>query len=248
MLRAALLSTGLLLLGVAPAAANLITNPEFTNDLSGWSNSEDKFRSPDDSDGNVSSGSVQFVVEDIETQTMSMCVPVSVGLGYEFSFDVKLDFSNNNSGEAGMVVRFKGETDCGGADLVPFPANLFETLAPDWKKRTSQTTSPAGSVAALVVLTVTKKSGGGGSVTANLDEIFFDVSAAQPDCGDPVAEFGAVTASDALHVLRSSVGTASCQPCVCDVNQSGSTTASDALLVLRAAVGHEVVLLCTACS
>jgi hypothetical protein len=76
-------------------------------------------------------------------------------------------------------------------------------------------------------------------------------------CGDPVAalpvfEDGAalprvITASDALFVLRTAVGTASCLACVCDVNGSGSVTASDALIVLRRAVGQQVGLACPSC-
>ena len=47
----------------------------------------------------------------------------------------------------------------------------------------------------------------------------------------------AVTASDALFVLRSGVGLETCALCVCDVNDSGNIAATDALSVLRAAVG-----------
>lgn len=65
-------------------------------------------------------------------------------------------------------------------------------------------------------------------------------------CGDPVGP-GSINASDALHVLRSAVGTASCPSCVCDVDDSGTIAASDALVVLRAAVGHQVNLFCACC-
>lgn len=74
-------------------------------------------------------------------------------------------------------------------------------------------------------------------------------------CGDPIdpppAALGispsAVTASDALFVLGAAVGAASCELCVCDVNDSGSVTASDALGVLSAAVGGSATLICPAC-
>jgi uncharacterized delta-60 repeat protein len=58
---------------------------------------------------------------------------------------------------------------------------------------------------------------------------------------------GSVTATDALIVLRVSVGSTSCLACVCDVDDSGGTTASDALRVLRAAVGQNVTLNCPPC-
>jgi hypothetical protein len=57
----------------------------------------------------------------------------------------------------------------------------------------------------------------------------------------------AITASDALVVLRSATGAAQCALCVCDVNGSGGITASDALVVLRSAVGLPVTLDCPAC-
>jgi hypothetical protein len=57
----------------------------------------------------------------------------------------------------------------------------------------------------------------------------------------------AITASDALIVLRTAVGLEECPACVCDVNDSASITASDALIVLRFAVGQPVTLSCPAC-
>lgn len=247
MARATILRSFLVVFLATPAGANLLPNPEFDTDLSGWTGSQAQLYSPDDSDGSPTSGSVQFEVEDIGSESMTACVPVSVGVGYDLSLDVKLDFSPNNQGKAGMVVRFKSAANCSGADLQPFPANISLSFAPDWTKQQGVTTSPEGAVAALVSLTVTKTNGGGGSVVANLDEVFFGVAGGGPGCGDPVVPYGTVTSSDALHVLRSSVGTASCEECHCDANNSGSTTASDALTVLRAAVDLPVDLVCPDC-
>jgi hypothetical protein len=73
-------------------------------------------------------------------------------------------------------------------------------------------------------------------------------------CGDPVqaGESGAgvsaiVTASDALFVLRASIGTDTCLLCLCDVNDSGTITASDALAVMQVAAGGSIVLRCPPC-
>ncbi len=65
-------------------------------------------------------------------------------------------------------------------------------------------------------------------------------------CGDATPPDG-ITAPDALYVLRSAVGTASCDLCVCDVDGGGTITAPDALRVLRHAVGQNVELQCPAC-
>ena len=79
-------------------------------------------------------------------------------------------------------------------------------------------------------------------------------------CGDPISDAvvgfrsasmppvgNAVTASDALYVLQSAVGTASCALCVCDVNADQNIAASDALAILVSAVGGAVSLACPAC-
>ncbi len=69
------------------------------------------------------------------------------------------------------------------------------------------------------------------------------------DCGDP-DDSGARTATDALFVLRAAVGTAQCDPCLCNVDASSGAnpvTATDALRLLRVAVGQPVVLTCPVC-
>jgi len=66
------------------------------------------------------------------------------------------------------------------------------------------------------------------------------------DCGDANVS-GSITATDALIVLRTAVGSSVCGLCICDANDSGGVTASDALLVLRYAVGQPLVLNCPAC-
>lgn len=78
------------------------------------------------------------------------------------------------------------------------------------------------------------------------------------DCGDPVPDASmtadstvmphAVTASDALYILRAAIGLASCEDCVCDVDGSGGVTATDALVSLKIAVGQQIPLECPACA
>jgi hypothetical protein len=68
--------------------------------------------------------------------------------------------------------------------------------------------------------------------------------AARGDCGQPVSDREAPTASDALYILRTAVGLQECPLQVCDVNSSGGINATDALTVLRRAVGLPVELNC----
>ena len=75
--------------------------------------------------------------------------------------------------------------------------------------------------------------------------------AAKGDCGQPSSNGANPSTSDALAVLKKSVGqtggTCDAKPCICDVNGSGGTTTSDALLVLKKAVGQTVTLNCSKC-
>jgi hypothetical protein len=73
-----------------------------------------------------------------------------------------------------------------------------------------------------------------------------DVDQVCKACGQPVGTGAAPTASDALAILRTAVGTGQCAPCVCDVDGTGSVVASDALLTLKRAVGQGVTLTCSA--
>jgi hypothetical protein len=65
-------------------------------------------------------------------------------------------------------------------------------------------------------------------------------------CGDFNGD-GSIVASDALNILRTSVGSLSCLLCVCDTDGSGDTVASDALRDLRYAVDLPVTLNCPPC-
>ena len=68
--------------------------------------------------------------------------------------------------------------------------------------------------------------------------------AATGDCGQPLSNGDAPTASDALFTLRAAIGIATCDLEVCDVDGNCSLSASDALRILGKAVGQPVELLC----
>ena len=63
-------------------------------------------------------------------------------------------------------------------------------------------------------------------------------------CGDAAAEFGAVTATDAIYILRAAIGLGTCDACVCDVDDTGAITTTDALRTLQHAVGLDIPLQC----
>jgi hypothetical protein len=63
-------------------------------------------------------------------------------------------------------------------------------------------------------------------------------------CARPSGGANKPSSSDALLILRTAVGTRSCNLCVCDVDGGGSVLTTDALVALRAAVGISVTLNC----
>jgi len=71
------------------------------------------------------------------------------------------------------------------------------------------------------------------------------LSVSEPVCGDPGGS--GVTAGDALQVLRTSVGSRTCLPCLCDVDGNGFIQAGDALKTLRFAVSGAPALNCAPC-
>ncbi|HYB98885.1 MAG TPA: DUF4215 domain-containing protein [Candidatus Limnocylindrales bacterium] len=72
-------------------------------------------------------------------------------------------------------------------------------------------------------------------------------AAAFGDCSQPVTSGSQPTASDCLYILRTGVGLADCELCVCDTNGSFSISATDALVCLKVAVDQPVPLQCPSC-
>ena len=67
------------------------------------------------------------------------------------------------------------------------------------------------------------------------------------ECGDAAPNDPGLSVLDALVTLKTAVGTASCDPCTCDVDASGTVTVQDALRILSKSVGLSVALTCPAC-
>jgi hypothetical protein len=66
-------------------------------------------------------------------------------------------------------------------------------------------------------------------------------------CGD-FDDNGVIQSSDALNVLKASVGQKDCVLCICDLDGNGVKSATDALVVLKTAVGVAITLKCPLCS
>lgn len=215
-------------------AQNLLPNSGFDDDLQGWTASAGTSWSEDDSNGSSLSGSLRIEVSEIASVSRFVCVPVSEGRVYDFGVDVKLEIPQNSAGRAGAVVRWTSDAGCTD-ELSDFPPNVFRTFAPDWDAAAGAATAPLGTVAARFELRATKTGGSGGStIVGYLDDAFLVLASVCGDAAPPYDEVttadalyvlraavgavacdecvcdandsGNLAASDALTVLRFSVG------------------------------------------
>jgi hypothetical protein len=164
--------------------------------------------------------------------------------------------SPNLAGADEVTVTAPNTTPDNDQDLIPCDEATTTTTGPTTTTLpTTTTTLPGGTTTTSLGGTTTTSLGG--TTTTSLGATTTTTLGSGGECGDPVALTGlaagpdqprAITASDALFVLRTGVGSETCVLCVCDVNASGGVTASDALIVLRNAVGQSVALQCPACS
>jgi hypothetical protein len=236
-------------------AQNVIPNGTFDTDLSDWLFIENETWSEDDADGSAESGSAEIAVTGSAPTTDGLvaCVPIEQGREYQFGAAVKILSQDGASGDVRVGFVWQVNTQCTEA-LNDTPHLLsLTTTGGDWERLEGSVVAPVGAIAAGFLLQ-TRKLGGGDSST--LTGRFDNVVAWLVACGDPVrivasapapGEASAVTASDALFILRAAVGIEVCANCVCDVTGDGATTATDALTVLTAAVGIPVNLQCPSC-
>ncbi len=194
--------------------------------------------------------SAQFSLSGVSTDAVTDCIPVIPGAFYEFGAEVLINVQGGAMGRAGVVIRGMTNGECTAEKDPNFPNFTLagESAATDWYPLLGGFLAKDGVVAGLVELRGTQTSSAG-SMTAHIRNAFLRTPDRpnEPDCADPAMPYDQITASDALQILRGSVGTVTCVACQCDANLSGATTASDALATLKHAVGQQVAIGCPTC-
>ncbi len=131
--------------------------------------------------------------------------------------------------------------DPAGTALMPAP--VVEVLAlycpSDPTTTTTTTTSTTTSTSTTSTSTTSTTSSTTTSTTSSTSTTTLPAQA----CGDANAD-GAVSATDALIVLRASIDLETCAAGRCDVDGNGTISATDALVVLNFSVGRDVELRC----
>jgi hypothetical protein len=175
------LAGGALLFLAGPAGAqNLLTNPGFATDLSGWStNGLNAVWQAVDATGQSNSGSASVTVSAPgESMGISQCVPVTAGQQYDFGARVEVPAGQNGqNGEpvfGNMTIVWASGAGCTGSRV----GNELETpsIQTDFFFGTSMSqTAPAGAASATVLLIV-QDPPGLGSATAYFDDAYFQPS------------------------------------------------------------------------
>jgi hypothetical protein len=258
---------GIVLLLAAASAAqaeNALLNPRFDFDLAGWNQTDpaNTSWSTDDSNGAINSGSVRIDSAGPVGAAINQCILVVGGQPYDIQVNAKVETHGQTFAKVGIQVFWRTGADCenevGG--IQPFS---LTGVTGEWQHLAVASAAPASATHALVQLVAVRFMGSeGSSITGWLDDAFVGpagtattlttmttlpvttTTLGEPSCADPIEPFGKTTASDALFVLKSSVGAVICDDCICDANGNGTATASDALAVLRKAVGFAVTLDC----
>ncbi len=140
----------------APAAAqNLLTNPEFTSSLSGWSSIGNGTATHDPSIGSTALGAVVLSAGVGQTATIAQCVAVSAASQYDLKHQTHYSGGGGPSSTNTVLVRFFSGAGCTGTDLGTIGTNSDIAVSgidpTNWFSRQRLAlTPPAGSLSARV--------------------------------------------------------------------------------------------------
>jgi hypothetical protein len=173
---AAAAAAAVLALVPRPAAAqNLLANPGFDQNLSGWfTGNFDPQRSSLDANGSAHSGSAQANVAGgtpFGGTALHQCVPITAGTTYDFSFKVRMA---DPVGRLVGILQFFPNAGCNGASL---SGNSFTSQIGkpnSWHTVHFALTAPAGAVRASVQLSATNDLG---PQTILYDDVYFGPAA-----------------------------------------------------------------------
>lgn len=148
---------GTILLAAPLSAQNLLTNSEFTTNLSGWTATGNGLSSYNAGVGTTALGGADLGCDFGQSITLSQCVNVTALSLYDLTVDTH---TNAGGGSNGVQVRFFAGAGCTGTDLGVFPTNSNGSVPSPvdgqiWTRRTrAAQAAPATSVSARVELFV----------------------------------------------------------------------------------------------
>jgi hypothetical protein len=168
----------------AIAATNLVTNPGFNTNRTGWTDPPSSGNitttawNRDDARGSATSGSFAVTNSNpagfIGSSGPSQCVPATGGARYDLGVKIELPGGQTGTGTAYAILNFAPTTNCtfAGSSTFSPPVTIqggrFTSIA------LRDVLAPAGTQSVLVTLIVFKDSGS--SVTAQFDDVFLGLT------------------------------------------------------------------------
>ena len=173
-----LLRLSLVLIMLCSSAAhgqNLLANPSFTSDFSGWVNFVgDAVWDPLDANGSPSSGSALLTHDDTSTSTQVLvqCLPVAANSTFNLSGRSYVPSGQGVSGWAMVRVLWFSDDSC--VDFLDTAGTNVSGLVDTWSNLWSDVLqSPTGTRSVRVTLSLGGPLGPGNEFSAHFDDIFF---------------------------------------------------------------------------
>jgi len=172
------LFAALLLCATPAVAGNILSNPTFDTDLSGWLYVGTGIWDPSDALAQANSGSVVGTNSSTspftyETVLVSACLPVSAGAGYDSSLDFRIPTGQGVTVNAFLEVGWYSQAGCSGLDYVGSSSVASGTTADGvWHRAASSSpaTAPPAATHANVRVHISKTQAGG-VATAYFDNL-----------------------------------------------------------------------------
>jgi hypothetical protein len=153
-----LASAALLLVATPVAATNLLTNPGFASDLSGWSlgvNFVTAAWQPLDATGQSDSGSASVTIAAPGiTNGLQQCVPVTAGTSYDFGARIELPPGQPDATASAVLVWYTGPSCTGGTVGGEPSTPAVATGGSAFVGVSATAVAPSGALSATVVLVV----------------------------------------------------------------------------------------------
>lgn len=168
-------SLAALLLAATPASAqNLLTNPHFDTDLTGWTGLA-TFDGTRDANGSPSSGSASVAVT---TPTflvlLRQCIPAAQNTSYDFGGQAFIQQAPAG-GAVGVSLAFTSDSTCT-SSLGSAGTGSPVSAVGAWGSSTGTAVSPPGTAGALLLVGFS----GTGNFVVNFDETFVQLTSAVP--------------------------------------------------------------------
>lgn len=186
-LRRAVITLAVVLVGGATLSAqNLVTNPDFNTDATGWTPTSAEMSitwAALDAYGSGTSGS-GLVTNSFSTAAnagVTQCIntPLTDGASYDVGAWIRVPSGQTGTGAAGLFAWFHSGAACGGAQIGTLSVSYLPPPTDSWTLSTATGAAPAGTQSVTIYLNVNKMSDAG-TLGAYFDGVRFGPNPTTP--------------------------------------------------------------------